>query len=168
MLHLEFWNHLLDEQPDLVRLSQQGAKINKSLHLLEEQFKILSKISSIAPKVLRLYASFIVEIKNDKEGGAKEMLRAKDAAALRGNVEYNNMNEDFSDVNSYASDGTPCVYMSGEQESIGTITQVNMAICKVFGYTRKEELLGKPVEHIQPRVYSEHHKYLLSASIAKN
>lgn len=31
MLHYEFWNHLLDESPDLLRLSQQGAKINASI-----------------------------------------------------------------------------------------------------------------------------------------
>jgi hypothetical protein len=28
MLHFEFWNHLQDDTPDLVRLSVQGAKIN--------------------------------------------------------------------------------------------------------------------------------------------
>ena len=76
------------------------------------------------------------------------MQKAKEASAMRGNMEYNNMNEDFSDVNSYASDGTPCIYMSGEPENLGVISQVNMAVCKIFGYNRKEELLGKPVEYI--------------------
>jgi hypothetical protein len=28
MLHFEFWTHLQDDSPDLVRLSLQGAKIN--------------------------------------------------------------------------------------------------------------------------------------------
>jgi hypothetical protein len=28
LLHYEFWNHLLEENPDLVRLSVQGSKIN--------------------------------------------------------------------------------------------------------------------------------------------
>ena len=27
-LHFEFWNHLMDDSPDLVRLSVSGAKIN--------------------------------------------------------------------------------------------------------------------------------------------
>jgi hypothetical protein len=36
MLHQEFWNHLLDDSPDLVRLSQQGAKINTSIQSVED------------------------------------------------------------------------------------------------------------------------------------
>lgn len=30
-LHFEFWNHLQDDSPDLVRVSMQGAKINASI-----------------------------------------------------------------------------------------------------------------------------------------
>ena len=36
LLHYEFWNHLLDDSPDLVRLSQQGAKINNSIKAVDE------------------------------------------------------------------------------------------------------------------------------------
>lgn len=38
-LHLEFWNHLMDDQPDLVKLAEQGARINTSIHHVEDQWK---------------------------------------------------------------------------------------------------------------------------------
>ena len=31
ILHFEFWNHLLDDNPDLARLSDQGSRINLSI-----------------------------------------------------------------------------------------------------------------------------------------
>jgi hypothetical protein len=35
LLHFEFWNHLLEESPDLGRLSDLGAKIEESVKLVE-------------------------------------------------------------------------------------------------------------------------------------
>ena len=31
LLHYEFWNHLMDDQPDLARLSEEGSRINASI-----------------------------------------------------------------------------------------------------------------------------------------
>jgi hypothetical protein len=69
MLHYEFWNHLLDDSPDLVRLSQQGSKINASITSVEDNWKKLSKMNTNTPKALKLYASYLIEILNDKETG---------------------------------------------------------------------------------------------------
>lgn len=68
-LHYEFWNHLMDDQPDLTRLRQQGSRINTSIHLVEDQWKKLAQQSTQTPKALRLYASYLIEILNDKEMG---------------------------------------------------------------------------------------------------
>jgi hypothetical protein len=102
MLHYEFWNHLLDDSPDLVRLSQQGAKINASILSVEDHWKKLAKMSTNTPKALKLYASYLIEILNDKETGNEQMIKAKEAANLRVNFEFNNANEDYSDLNNYA------------------------------------------------------------------
>ena len=63
-----------------------------------------------------------LKILNDKESGNEQMQKAKESANMRLNFEYNNVGEDFSDVNSYAQDGTPCIYISGETETLGFIT----------------------------------------------
>ena len=111
MLHFEFWNHLLDEQPDLVRLSQQGSKINASISAVSDHWK---KMSANTPKAFKLYASYLIEVLNDKESGNEQMIKAKEAANMRVNFEFNHANEDYSDLNNYSQDGTPCVYISGE------------------------------------------------------
>jgi len=54
------------------------------------------------PKALKLYASYLIEVLNDKEMGNEQMLKAKEAANLRVNFEFNNANEDYSDLSNYA------------------------------------------------------------------
>jgi len=168
MLHYEFWNHLLDESPDLLRLSQQGAKINASIQQVEDSWKRLSKLNSNTAKALKLYASFLIEVLNDKEQGNEQMLKAKDAANIRVNFEFNGGNEDFSDLNNYAQDGIPCIYISGESERLGIINQCNMSLCKIFGYHKKEDVINKDVEVLMPRTYSDNHKEFLTVSSNKS
>jgi len=126
-------------------------------------------MSSNAPKALKLYASYLIEVLNDKETGNEQMIKAKEAANLRVNFEFNSAaaaNQD-SDVNSYAQDGTPCIYISGEQERLGIINQCNMSLCKIFGYTKKEDIINKNIKILQPRQFSEHHDDFLNVSIQK-
>ena len=168
MLHFEFWNHLQDDSPDLVRLSVQGAKINQSILSVEDHWKKLSRMSSNAPKALKLYATYLIEVLNDKETGNEQMIKAKEAANMRTNFEFNNAaaNQD-SDVNSYAQDGTPCVYISGEQDRLGIVNQCNMSLCKIFGYMKKDDILNKNIKILQPKTYSEHHDEFLNVTIQK-
>lgn len=87
MLHFEFWNHLLEDSPDLVRVSAQGAKINQSIIAVEDSWKKLQMMSSNNPKAIKLYASYQIEVLNDKESGNEQMAKAKEAANLRVNFE---------------------------------------------------------------------------------
>ena len=153
MLHYEFWTHLQDDSPDLVRLSTQGAKINSSILAVEDQWKKLSRMSSNAPKALKLYASYLIEVLNDKETGNEQMIKAKEAANMRINLDFTGGGKQDSDVNSYAQDGTPCVYISGEQDRLGIINQCNMSLCKVFGYSKRDAIIGHDVEMLMPKVY---------------
>lgn len=88
---------------------------------VEDHWKKLAKMSTNTPKALKLYASYLIEVLNDKETGNEQMIKAKEAANLRVNFEFNNVNEDYTDLNNYAQDGTPCIYISGEQERLGIV-----------------------------------------------
>ncbi len=57
-----------------------------------------------------------------------------------------------------ANDGTPCIFISGEQEKLSIITSCNMSVCKVFGYSRKSDLIGKDVEVLMPKLYAKVHR----------
>lgn len=61
----------------------------------------------------------------------------------------------------FASDGSPCVYISAETEKLGTITHCNMSLCKVFGYTKRDALIGHDVEKLMPKMYAKVHKKFL-------
>ena len=88
-------------------------------------------------KALRLYASFLIEILNDKEHGNEQLAKAKEQSISRLGNQLDNFNGGeggLEDFGSFANDGTPCIFISGEQERMSLITQCNMSLCKVFGY----------------------------------
>jgi hypothetical protein len=113
---------------------------------VEDSWKKLSRMSSNAPKAIKLYASFLIDVLNDKETGNEQMIKAKEAANSRANFEVGAGMKQDSDVNSYSQDGTPCVYISGEQDRLGIVNQCNMSLCKIFGYLRKDDIVGKNIK----------------------
>ncbi len=68
-LHLEFWNCLREDRPDITKLNECGSKINQSIVMVESYWNQLQKMNSNVPKALKLYAKFLIEILNDKDGG---------------------------------------------------------------------------------------------------
>lgn len=95
------------------------------------------------------------------------MIKAKEAANMKSNFEMGAMGNQENDVNAYAQDGTPCIYISGETDRLGVINQCNMSLCKIFGYLKKDEILNKNIKMLQPRIYSDSHDRFLKESIAK-
>jgi hypothetical protein len=60
---------------------------------------------------------------NDKDGGSDLMARAKDASNVKMNLfDGNNIGEDLGDINALSTNGTPCIYVTGEGDKIGLIT----------------------------------------------
>ena len=82
-LHFEFWNHLLEETPDLTRLHDQGSKINSYISAIETTWEKTQRLNPNAPIALKLYASFIIEVLNDKDSGNELLMKAKDAALVK-------------------------------------------------------------------------------------
>jgi PAS domain S-box-containing protein len=65
-------------------------------------------------------------------------------------------------------DGSPLVYISGENDRMGLISNINLSACRIFGFLRKEELLGKNVKVIMPPLYAQHHDEFVRAAIIKS
>ena len=121
-------------------------------------------------KSLRLYASFLVEILNDKEHGNEQLAKAKELSISRMGQQLDNLNgggDGIEDFGSIANDGTPCIFISGEQERMSLITSCNMSLCKIFGYTHKDDLVGKDVETLMPRLYARVHRRFLEQAVQK-
>jgi len=59
---MEFWNHLKNDRPDLGKLGECGTKINNSISNVETLWNELMKINSNAPKAMKLYGRYQIEI----------------------------------------------------------------------------------------------------------
>jgi len=170
-LHMEFWNELQQRRPDLAKLSKTGSRINETITDIEEHWTKLQKINPNNPKALRMYGDFLIEILNDREAGQELISRAKDNVAARtASVPDfyggNNSGSNAADLwmTTASSDGSPCVLASGEQNKLGEIVQVNMGMCRVFGFT-KTEMIGKKVDMLMSTIYSKHHDGALKSSL---
>lgn len=80
---MEFWNYLREDRPDIAKLNQCGSKINQSIAMVEMYWNQLQKLNSNMPKALKMYAKFLIEILNDKEGGQDLLSRAKEATNIK-------------------------------------------------------------------------------------
>lgn len=135
MLYFELWNHLQEETPDLKRLMDLGSRINEELKTIEGHWKKMQGIFPNTPKAVKLYALFLIEVVNDKETGNEILKSAKDSSKIRVD-----MGGDIA--GSGMQDGSPLVYLSGESDRMGHISNLNLSACRIFGYFRREELLN--------------------------
>jgi len=135
--------------------------------MVEQYWGQLQKLNSNVPKALKMYAKFLIEILNDKEAGKELISRAKDATNIKQNFyDGNNGNEDFADIIQMSSNGTPCIYVSGDNDKIGMVVQANMSACRIFGYTLSE-IKNHNVEKLMPEMYAKNHSKVLDEALAK-
>ncbi len=67
--HLEFWNKLLEETPDVQKLLLLGSKITNTVEKVSEEFTKLEEMNPNHIKCLQSYGYFLKEIvNNDTEG----------------------------------------------------------------------------------------------------
>ena len=68
-------------------------------------------------------------------------------------------------MSSFSSDGTPCIYISGDGDRLGIITQCNLSLCRIFGIAKKEDFINHDVDILMPKLYARYHKLFLEAAI---
>jgi hypothetical protein len=42
------------------------------------------------------------------------------------------------------------IYISGENDRMGMISNINLSACRIFGFLRKEELITKNIKVLMP------------------
>jgi PAS domain S-box-containing protein len=154
MLHMEFWSQLGEDNPDLNKLNELGVKIYHSVNNVEDHWNKLQKISANVPKAMKLYGKFLTDITNDKERGEEFLEKARNLININSNKKSTAIN--FSGNEEISDNSTPTIFVSGETEKIGIITNINLACSSVFGYT-KSELINRNVKILMPPMYSKNH-----------
>ena len=76
------------------------------------------------------------------------------------------MHEDMYDINSVSSNGTPCIYASGDKDRMGMITLCNGGACRIFGYG-PSEIKNHNIEKLMPEMYAKNHSKILDDAVTK-
>ena len=102
----------------------------------------MQKLNPNSTKAIKLYAQFIIEILNDKEGGNEYLSYSKDYSNLKTiKLEGNN-----------PVDGSACIIASGLPNKIGIITTMNSGAERIIGYT-KLEIENRHINIIIPEIF---------------
>ncbi|CAD8148074.1 unnamed protein product [Paramecium pentaurelia] len=152
-----FWNELKEDQPNLVRLMHIGAMITKVSNQVMEKHQEMSKKNSLGFADLKTLANFYYQVFNDSFMGqilknqhklAKQQLQVKveDEDLIENNIEKHPI---------------PFLQVCARKSEIGKIINLNSLFTTFFGY-QKEELRGKSINILMPKVYAEQHdNYLI-------
>ena len=162
LYHHEFWTLLMEDKPDFIKLDKSGSKINSAVASVEDHWARLQKISPNEPKSLRMYAEFLIEIMNDKEGGSELLSRAKDTAISKNNFIEANVEQSL-----LQSDGAACIVASGESNKLGEIIKFNQATCRIFGYNNID-LQGRKISMIIPEMLVKFHDQIMVNTVNNN
>jgi len=157
LLHAQLWSLLGEESPDLSKVQKAGFQI---LHYIDNITKLWQKMQQIAtniPKSLKLYANFNIFVLNDKEAYKTFVAKANDYSLTHANInKYKIFSQSMGDRCNFAADGTACLFISGQQGTLGVISDCNFAACREFGY-QKVDLLGKQMSILIPEIAVKYH-----------
>ncbi len=164
LLHMQFWSSLLDESPSMAKVCDVGFKILNIDYYIERYWKKIQLIYPNNPKDLIAYSEYLNQVWNDKESASQISERAKDSA-------YSNkyatiFTTHMQDITNFSTDGSSCVFMSGDKRSIGRIKNCNLAFCKLFGYFKKE-IIGANIKSLMPELIAEHHDKFIQRNLEK-
>lgn len=151
--HLEFWRELLEENPDIQKLQNLGSKITNTVENTNELFKKLTEMNPNHIKCLEIYGNFLKEIVNDDIEGQR-ILEKADYVSKSAQV-----NKQFIDNErlKYGENSNTCIItVSGNYNSIGTVTNSNNEIARILGYA-KQDIMEQNISRIMPKVYADLH-----------
>jgi len=66
------------------------------------------------------------------------------------------------------SDGSPLIYLSGETDRMGHVSNINLSACRVFGYLHREEILHQNVKMLMPNIYARFHDEIVRTACMKS
>jgi hypothetical protein len=152
-LHVEFWSQLSEDQPDLGKLSDLGFKISLVNQAVEEQWSKLLRINSNMPSMMRLFAKYLTEVLNDREGGTAILRKQIDLASR-------NQHKRSASLIDMSTESRSTIFISAEDDSFGLITNLNLQAAGALGYN-KMEVLNRNVKLVMPLMYAKYHDFFL-------
>jgi PAS domain S-box-containing protein len=153
---LMFWDELLKDKTDIGRLNDIATLINTAMVSAQDSFRKLVKMNPNSTQVLRMYASFLIEIANESASGQKLIARADE-------LEDQNTKTHGADNDESAlfDDRNALVSISAEAKTLGAIVSANAGAVRMLGYSRAD-LVGRNIAMIMPAPFSNAHQSYLT------
>lgn len=145
-LQREFWMQLLEDKPNLVKLSSIGNEINFTISNAKDNWNKLYKLKSNMPSVIKLYAKFLTNIVNEKESGKKLMDQFHALVIKQHETVVLNIKD--SDEALFQA---PFAVLGFNRSDLGQIKKISKEFCALLGYT-EEELLGHSIDQYMPQL----------------
>ena len=169
-LYYDFWTTLynshLQGAEDFKKLNDIGAELNKLIEDIEKIFEKLQKIKNNDLEIIKLYESYVKNILNDKKKYEKyynmsiNLIRDNKIE----NMEMDYTNYDLKILNE--NDEYKFLVVSANEENKGTIINISLNACLIFGY-HKHDIVGKHMNILIPELYHKIHDKIFNEMCEK-
>ena len=161
--YIDFWTILAisDEtkSENFLKMSRIGTRISKLNEDLESDFERLERVNLYDQDIIKLYTQYLSEILNNPTQA--NIYNEKLMELEQKKHQFNE--ENLYDLNYKAmarSEEYKYIVISGSPTNFGTICNLSLSLCLLFGFT-KEELIGRPLDFILPELFCIPHKNVL-------
>ena len=146
---MELWNQLREDIPDLSKVYELGETILSCNNMIRDNWSYLTNMNVNIPLVQRLYSNYCQQIINDKSEAEFVLQKIRNHNSQTINFKQNKE----GDISQQAD---PLIYISSEQENMGTVTNINLSASSIFGYS-KAEVVNKKINGFMPSMYGRFH-----------
>jgi PAS domain-containing protein len=150
---LAFWSMLLSENIPARKFEMKGIKITEVHYQIKLLYEDILKRNSNHLQSLLLYGNYLDSVMNEQEDAERIIAKAN---SIQASLQTNQMMAKetrmrlFNNVN-------PCIIIaSANRKTMGLVKSANPECAKVLGWS-SDELVGKGLETIMPKIYADHH-----------
>jgi len=161
---LRVWQILSDPVPDLNQLQRIGTQMKRSLAETQTSFRAMLKINADNSKLQRSYGSFLLNLLRNPALASQflnkaEALEQSQRSHKTRAVEHLTMFKP-ADAISATDDSVAVFTVEGAPHSIGRLSKVNAAACRMYGAPRSD-MLGRNMNILlPPPIRAVHNSYL--------
>lgn len=147
--HIEFWKELIEPTIDVKKLEQYGSIIISQKEKTKELFDEMNLLNPNNCHVLTIYGYFLMNVANDESQYLKILDRAD---SIRRNLSTSKHVADEKKMKYGDNSQTAILVISGNEQELGCVKNVNNQVKTLLGWSRKE-LLGQNVAKVMPKVF---------------
>ncbi|CAK91286.1 unnamed protein product (macronuclear) [Paramecium tetraurelia] len=143
---IEFWNQLLDEIPDIYKLTQLGYLLLNKRQEIEQDYSRVSQQNRRAKKLKQIYQKFTELILSDFSSKTLQFeLSNQEVQCLQ-----------IEEIEEISKQPDPIIVIQSHLGQESKIMSINKSFCSLLGYS-KADLINRTLNEIMPDIYAFKH-----------